>query len=168
MSNIAILGGTFNPFHIGHYEMLSALNDIEEIDKVIILPDKIPPHKACDFLADDADRIKMCNIAAEDFEKATVSTIEFERQGKSYTYDTVKILKKEYPFDKFFFCLGGDMLVYFDKWYKYEELISELSFIAFRRSDTDNKEFDNCIRKFTKKGMKIRVMEAEIPEVSST
>ena len=168
MSNIAILGGTFNPFHIGHYEMLSALNDIEEIDKIIILPDKIPPHKESDFLADDADRIKMCAIAAEDFEKATVSTLEFEREGKSYTYDTVRILKEKYPSDEFFFCLGGDMLIYFDKWYKYEELLKEISFIAFRRSDTDNKVFDDCIKKFTKMGMRVKVIERQISAVSST
>ncbi len=168
MSKTAILGGTFNPFHIGHYEMLSALNDIEEIDKIIILPDKIPPHKACDFLAGDTDRIKMCCLVAEDFKKACVSTLEFEREGKSYTYDTVKILKNKYPSDEFFFCIGGDMLVYFDKWYKYEELIKEISFIAFRRSDTDNKEFDDCIEKFTRMGMKVRVMSQEISAVSST
>lgn len=168
MSRIAILGGTFNPFHIGHYEMLSALNEIEEIDKIIILPDKIPPHKTCDFLADDSDRIKMCSLVAEDFEKATVSTLEFERKGKSYTYDTVKILKEKYPSDEFFFCIGGDMLVYFDKWYKYEELIKEISFIAFRRSDTDNSDFNNCIKKFIEMGMKVKVMENEISAVSST
>ncbi len=168
MSNIAILGGTFNPFHIGHYEMLSALNDMAEIDKIIILPDKIPPHKACDFLADDDDRIEMCSIAAMDFKKAIVSTLEFEREGKSYTYDTVKLLKQKYPLDEFFFCLGGDMLVYFDKWYKYQELIKEISFIAFRRNDTDNDNFDNCIKKFTKMGMTVRVMPQEIAAVSST
>lgn len=168
MSKIAILGGTFNPFHIGHYEMLSALEDIKEIDKIIILPDKIPPHKACDFLADDETRIKMCLIAAENFKKATVSTLEFEREGKSYTYDTVKILKNKYPSDKFFFCIGGDMLIYFDKWYKYEELIKEISFIVFRRSDTDNAQFDKCIEKFTTMGMNVTVMPQKITSVSST
>ena len=168
MSKIAILGGTFNPFHIGHYEMLSALEDIKEIDKIIILPDKIPPHKKCDFLADDDTRIKMCSLVAEDFEKAVVSTLEFEREGKSYTYDTVKVLKQKYPSDEFFFTIGGDMLVTFDKWYKYEELIKEISFITFRRSDTDNTEFDKCIEKFRKMGMKVTVMQQEISAVSST
>ncbi len=164
----AIFGGTFNPFHIGHYEMLKALNNSPNIDKIFVLPDRIPPHKICDFLADDSIRIKMCEIAARDFSKAEVCLIEFEREGKSYSYDTVKLLKQRYPDEKFTFVCGGDMLVFFDKWYKYEELIKEVSFTVFRRTDTDNTEFDRCVTKFSQMGMNITVMDEVIPTASST
>lgn len=168
MGVTALFGGTFNPFHIGHYEMLKALQNDDCVDEIWIMPDKIPPHKVCDFMADDKVRIEMCNIAAKDFLKAKVCLIEFEREGKSYTFDTILNLKKQYPLKDFAFVMGGDMLVYFEKWYKHEELMKMISFITFRRTDTDNFEFDSCVKKFTEKGMKIRVKNENISDISSS
>ena len=168
MGVTALFGGTFNPFHIGHYEMLKALQNDDFVDEIWIMPDKIPPHKVCDFMAEDKVRIEMCNIAAKDFSKAKVCLIEFEREGKSYTFDTISNLKKQYPSKDFAFVMGGDMLVYFEKWYKHEELIKMMSYIAFRRTDTDNFEFDSCVKKFTEKGMKIRVKNENISDISSS
>ena len=76
MALTAIFGGTFNPFHIGHYEMLKVLNSYSSIDEIFLLPDKIPPHKVCDILADDSDRIEMCRIATNDFSKAKLCLLE--------------------------------------------------------------------------------------------
>ena len=168
MALTAIFGGTFNPFHIGHYEMLKALQNDENIEKIFIMPDRIPPHKVCDKMAEDCIRIKMCELAAEDFSKAEVCLIEFEREGKSYSFDTVTELKKRYPDREFTFVCGGDMLVYFDKWYKYEELMQIISFTVFRRSDTDSNEFDLCVKRFSDMGMKITVKNEIISAVSST
>lgn len=168
MSLTAIFGGTFNPFHKGHYEMLKALNKSDEISKILIMPDKLPPHKEVDFLASDDDRFKMCQIVADDFEKAEVCDIEFKREGKSYTYDTVKPLTEMYPDEQLAFVCGGDMLVYFDKWYKYEELMKMLPFIVFGRISTDSDEFSSCIERFKKMGMQIILMDEEVPDISST
>lgn len=168
MGYTAVFGGTFNPLHIGHYEILKALQNEPQIDEIFIMPDRLPPHKKCDFLADDDVRIKMCDIAAKDFSKAKVCLVEFEREGKSYSYDTMKILKAKYPEKSFAFVMGGDMLATFDLWYKYEELLSLVSFIAFKRSDTDNKIFDEKAEQFKKMGMKIKIMEAKIPDVASS
>lgn len=168
MGLTAIFGGTFNPFHIGHYEMLKALQNDENIDEIWIMPDKIPPHKVCDFLANDDDRIEMCRIVAEEFSKANLCLVEFEREGKSYTYDTVLNLKKDYPQKNFVFVCGGDMLVFFNKWYRYEELMKLIGFIVFKRTNTDNDEFLYCVDKFSKMGMEITVKNEIIPDVSST
>lgn len=168
MTFTAIFGGTFNPFHIGHYEMLSALQKDESIKKILVMPDRIPPHKICDFMAEDSVRTEMCRIVCEDFSKAELCLIEFERDGKSYSYDTVIELKAKYPHENFIFVCGGDMLVTFDRWYKYEELMKELPFIAFRRSDVDNKLFDSYVKFLSDKGMEIIVKEEIISAVSST
>lgn len=168
MGYTAIFGGTFNPFHIGHYEMLSALNSDNSIDKILIMPDRIPPHKVCDYMADDDTRIEMCRIIAEDFPKAEVSLIEFERRGRSYSYDTVLELKKRYPEKDFVFVCGGDMLIFFSKWYNYKELMKLIPFIVFRRSDTDINEFNESVKKYTEMGMKITVKDEIISAVSST
>ena len=168
MGITAIFGGTFNPFHIGHYEMLKALQEDENIEEIWIMPDNIPPHKVCDFLAGNSARIEMCKIAAEDFKKAKVCLIEFEREGKSYSYDTVLELKQKFPQRQFAFVCGGDMFISFDKWYRYEELMKLVDFIVFKRSDTDVEVFSECVKRFSKMGMNITVKEEEIPNVSST
>lgn len=168
MGFTAIFGGTFNPFHIGHYEMLKALQNDTDIEEIFVMPDKIPPHKVCDYLADDTERIEMCKIACKDFSKAQLSLIEFQRDGKSYSYDTITTLKSKYKNKDFVFVIGGDMLVYFDKWYKYEEIIKELPFIVFKRSDTNLEYFNESIEKFRAMGMKITVKNEIIPCVSST
>ena len=133
MANIAIFGGTFNPFHIGHYEMLSSLCNLEHIDKVLVMPDKIPPHKDFDNVVDDIHRQNMCALVCDDFSKAELCLIEFEREGKSYTVDTIKLLKEKHPQDNFFVVIGGDMLSTLDTWYNWKELITLTSFIAFKR-----------------------------------
>ncbi len=168
MGLTAIFGGTFNPFHIGHYEMLNVLQNDSNIDEIWIMPDKIPPHKVCDFLANDDDRIEMCKIVAEDFSKASLCLVEFEREGKSYSYDTIVYLKEKYPEKDFAFVVGGDMLVYFEKWYRADELMKLLPFIAFKRTDTDDSEFSSCAKKFSNMGMNITVKEDIIPNVSSS
>ncbi len=168
MGLTAIFGGTFNPFHIGHYEMLKALQNDDGIDEIWVLPDRIPPHKECDMLARDEDRIEMCEIVSSDFSKATVCLIEFEREGKSYTYDTVIELKEKYPEKQFVFVMGGDMLISFDRWYNWQELMKLLPFIAFKRVGTDIDKFNSCIRNLSEMGMQIKVKDELIPDASST
>ncbi len=168
MGITAIFGGTFNPLHIGHYEILKALENEPNVKEIFLMPDKIPPHKICDFMADYETRIEMCRIIAGDFKKVKLCLIEFEREGKSYTYDTVKLLKQKYPDKSFAFVCGGDMLISFDKWYKYEDLAKEISFLAFRRTDTDDTEFDKCVLSLSEIGMNIKVMNEKISSVSST
>lgn len=164
----AIFGGTFNPLHIGHYEILRSLDNDPNIEKILLMPDRLPPHKTSEFLIDDETRIEMCRIVAADFNKCELCLIEFEREGKSYTYDTVKLLQKLNKDTDFAFVCGGDMLVFFDKWYKYEELMKMLPFIVFKRTATDETEFYNCVDRFKKEGMNIILKDDIIPAVSST
>ncbi len=164
--NIAIFGGTFNPFHSGHEKMLSAICNIGYIDKVLVIPDYLPPHKKTDYLASDTDRYNMCKIICEEYEKSEVSDIEIKREGKSYTVDTVKQLKDIYKNADFYFVLGGDMVSILDKWYKWEELLREIKFIAFSRNDDE--EFIKNVDKMKSKGTNIKIVYEEIPDISST
>lgn len=168
MAFTAIFGGTFNPFHIGHYEMLNELQNDGRIEKIFVMPDRLPPHKTCEYLADGEDRIEMCRIAASDFSKAELCLIEFEREGRSYSYDTVIRLKQIYPDKRFTFVCGGDMIVTLDKWYNYRELIKEIPFVAFKRSDTDEELFEQSVERFRQEGADITVFDRQITAVSST
>jgi len=164
----AIFGGTFNPLHNGHYEILKALNNDDRFERILLMPDRIPPHKSADALIDDDVRIKMCEIVAGEFSKCELFLFEFQREGRSYTYDTITLLKEKYPQTDFAFVCGGDMLVSFDKWWNYEKLMKMLPFIVFSRTDTDESCFIDSIDKFRRMGMEIIVMEQKIPAVSST
>ena len=166
MANIAIFGGTFNPFHIGHYEMLNSISNLSFIDKVFVMPDKIPPHKLMDTDIDDIHRQNMCEIACEDFINAQLCLIEFEREGKSYTVDTIKLLAQKYPNDKFYITIGGDMLSTLDTWYNWQELIKLASFIAFKREGL--LDFDNAYNRLTSFGADIFVVNDTITDISST
>lgn len=166
MANIAIFGGTFNPFHIGHYEMLSSICNLEHIDKVLVMPDKIPPHKDFDNVVDDIHRQNMCALVCDDFSKAELCLIEFEREGKSYTVDTIKLLKENHPQDNFFVAIGGDMLSTLDTWYNWKELITLTSFIAFKREGLD--DFDSAFKRIKHCGADIIVIENKITNISST
>jgi cytidyltransferase-like protein len=95
MKNIAVFGGTFNPVHIGHIEMAKAVSNLDFIDELLIIPDKIPPHKNPEFLASDEHRIAMCKLAFSGINKAKIDTREIYRGGKSYTFDTLCELKIE-------------------------------------------------------------------------
>ena len=166
MANIAIFGGTFNPFHIGHYEMLGCVCNLDFIDKVLVMPDKTPPHKNFDAVVDDIHRQNMCAIVCDDFNKAELCLIEFEREGKSYTIDTIKLLKGKYPNDNFYVVIGGDMLSTLDTWYNWQELISLADFIAFKRDGLS--DFDNSYKRLTDYGADITVISDRITNISST
>lgn len=166
MGITALFGGTFNPFHIGHYEMLSMLCGRAEIDEVWLIPDRIPPHKSCDYLASEGDRLEMCRLAAEDFEKARVSDFELQREGLSYTFDTVTLLKKRYPEKSFALCCGGDMAVTLESWHRGPELIHTVPFYAFCRAGEAG--FSEAVARLRAHGADITVIEGNITDISST
>ncbi|MCQ2454859.1 MAG: nicotinate (nicotinamide) nucleotide adenylyltransferase [Clostridia bacterium] len=164
--NIILFGGTFNPFHNGHYLMLKTICKMEKTDKVLVIPDHIPPHKTTDYLASDQDRINMCKAVCDEFSKAEVSDIEIIRKGKSYTVDTVNELKKTYIHDDFYFVCGADMISILDKWYNWQELIGKVTFLAFSRND--NGKFIEDVNRMKKLGAKIEIISTPIPDISST
>lgn len=132
---IGIFGGTFNPPHKGHTRMIEKMTEELELDKVLIIPNKIPTHKRCDDLADNRDRIAMCKIAFKN-PKYEISTMEMDRDTDSYTIYTIKELRKKYPNDQLYLIIGSDMFLIFHKWYKHKEILDECTIcVASRDSD---------------------------------
>ncbi len=168
MKNIAVFGGTFNPVHIGHIEMAKAVSNIDFIDELLIIPNKIPPHKSPEFLASDEHRITMCRLAFSGINKAKIDTREIYRGGKSYTFDTLCELKKEMPKSNIFLVCGGDMVMSLNTWYRFSDLVSLCEFIVFSRKGIDNNDFLNKINELTELGAKITVINENITDISST
>jgi nicotinate-nucleotide adenylyltransferase len=130
---IGILGGTFDPPHNGHLLIASEALTQLRLDEIWFMPNKIPPHKQDNDISSIQDRVNMIQLAISDHPNFKLETIELEREGPSYTYDTIKILKKRHPNAEFFFIIGGDMVEYLPKWYKIDDLLTMVTFVGVRR-----------------------------------
>ena len=133
MKKIGILGGTFNPVHIEHKRLaLSAIDELK-LDKLIVMPTFISPHKSL-VPAPSVDRINMLKIAFADCSKVEVSDYEIIKQGTSYTYLTVEHFKGLEPCQLYFIC-GGDMLENFKFWKFPERVLDSCTLACFERED---------------------------------
>lgn len=168
MKNTVIFGGTFNPPHLGHIEIINNVLNMPSTDSVIVIPTAVPPHKVCSFLACDADRLEMCKIATEHLSRVSVSDMELIRGGKSYTYETLKKIKAENPDLQLAFVCGGDMIVTFKEWFRYKDILKLAQIIAVHRAGTDDSEFDNAVKDLLNAGGIISVLDGEIADISST
>lgn len=134
MQRIGILGGTFNPIHIGHLVIAQMAYEKLKLDKVIFIPSNIPPHKDPRNVAEAEYRFSMVKKAIYGNPFFEVSDIELNREGKSYSIDTIKILRKQYPKNtKFYFLIGGDNIVSLDTWKSIDELLNFVIFIGISR-----------------------------------
>ena len=114
---IAIYGGSFNPPHLGHLEAAKTVCAELAPDKLLIIPDNIPPHKAMDPGSPTAEeRLALCRIAFRSIPGAEISDLEIRRHGKSSTAHTVRELRGRYPDDVLFLVVGSDMLLSFEEW----------------------------------------------------
>jgi nicotinate-nucleotide adenylyltransferase len=157
MRKVGIIGGTFDPPHFGH---LLIANDVLQklgLDEVWFMPNRIPPHKQRDSLTPTEVRVELIQAAIETNPSFRLEYIELEREGPSYTYDTMLLLKDKHPDKSFYFIIGADMVEYLPKWYKIEELLNVVTFVGVKRPGYT----------FT---TKYPVIEVETPqfEVSST
>lgn len=139
--NIAIFGGAFNPVHNGHVHLVSELSrvnsTIDTFDRIIIIPTANPPHKSSSGLLSGEHRVNMLRLAFADFDNVEISTIEFESEEKSYTYHTLKKLKKIYPNDDLTLLIGSDQLFNFNKWYRYDDIMHLANVQAITREKSE-------------------------------
>ena len=129
---IGIYGGAFNPIHKGHVKLAEEVKTKANLDKIIIMPSGVSPHKSSNSLIESTHRLEMCNLAFEG-EDYIISDLEIKREGKSYTVDTVTELKKIYPDDELYLIMGSDMLLSFHRWYRYEDILSMVTICATTR-----------------------------------
>ncbi len=168
MKNTVIFGGTFNPIHLGHIEIINNVLALSSTQNVIVMPTAVPPHKVSSDLACDADRFEMCKLATEHIEGVEVSDLELIRGGKSYTYETLKRIKSDNTDIKLSFVCGGDMIVTFKEWYRFQDILKLAEIIAVRRVGVDNVEFDNAVSELVTLGGVVNVLKGEITDISST
>jgi nicotinate-nucleotide adenylyltransferase len=133
LKRIGILGGTFNPPHIGHLIIANEIKYALDLDEVRLIPTASPPHKAADKDVTAHQRLHMVELAVEGAEGLAVSSIEVEKGGVSYSFDTISALKEREPGADFYFIIGADMVDLLPTWHKIDELVQLVTFIGVNR-----------------------------------
>lgn len=130
---IGLLGGNFNPVHNAHLVVADQVRQQLGLDEVLLMPEYEPPHVDKKETIDEKHRLKMLELAIEGVEGLGIETIELERKGISYTYDTMKLLTEKNPDVDYYFIIGADMVDYLPKWYRIDDLIKMVQFIGVQR-----------------------------------
>lgn len=130
---IGILGGTFNPIHIGHLILAEEAREKLLLDRVIFVPTYLAPHKDNSDVTTAQDRYRMIKLAIKTNKHFTVSDIEIKRGGRSYTSDTLKEFRKIFLREELYFIIGSDLLKYLDEWKDLDQILALVKFIVATR-----------------------------------
>jgi len=139
-SRIGILGGTFNPVHIGHLILAQDALEAFDLTKVLFVPCNLPPHKAAVQLVPASHRAAMLENAIEDNPDFEICDIEIRMGGTNYSIDTVRHLRKIYPQHELIFIIGSDSLMELHQWKEVDELLRLCRFATFIRPGFDLKK----------------------------
>lgn len=134
MKRIGILGGTFDPPHIGHLVIADDVYHALNLDEIWFIPSQVPPHKQAARVS-AAERLSMIEAAIQDTSYFKVNPIELERSGKSYTIDTIDVLKAMHPDITFYFIIGADMVEYLSHWHQIDQLVKSVQFVGVKRPE---------------------------------
>jgi nicotinate-nucleotide adenylyltransferase len=133
---IGILGGTFNPPHLGHLVCAQEAYLQLALDSVTIIPAAIPPHKPVEHEPGAHHRLELCRLAVVDDERFEVSDIELRRDGPSYTVDTLQVLTSSAPNTEHFLIVGGDIAVGLPQWREPERVLELATLAVAKRRGT--------------------------------
>ena len=171
--NIGIYGGTFDPPHWGHITAARAAMEQLGLDKLVLIPDRVPPHKALpEVSASPEQRLEMAALAtAELGKRAEVSDRELRRSGPSYTSDTLAALRREHPEDTLWLLMGSDMFLSLQTWHAPEEIMALARIAPFSREAEDESAAFAAQQSRLERayGAQIRIVQnPEVRELSST
>ncbi len=133
MERIGILGGTFDPPHIGHLILAQHALDAIGLSQLLFVPAANPPHKQQEFKTPVEHRLAMLDCATEDNPHFAISRVDVDRPGPHYSVDMVRLLQEKHPQAEFFFVMGGDSLRDLPKWHQPQELIRLCKIAVMRR-----------------------------------
>lgn len=172
---IGIFGGTFNPPHLGHLTAARTAVDVLGLDKLLIIPAAIPPHKELpESTPAPEHRLAMAAKLADALllpDVVEVSTLELNREGKSYTSDTLAALRAQYPGAQLWLLMGTDMFLTLHQWHEPERILALAGVCAFGRTEADGAAVFAPQREYLSKTYGARMTTISIPglvDVSST
>ena len=142
MERIGIYGGTYNPPHIGHLRAAEYAIEALALDRLLLIPTGVSPHKEMAAGASTADRLHMLELSAKGIERAEVSDIEIRREGRSYTVDTLRAIQAEHPESELFLLMGTDMFTSFLTWREPETIMKLATLAVFCRGEKGANHLD--------------------------
>ena len=170
MQTIGIYGGTYNPPHVGHMRAAAHAISALELDRLLLIPNGIPPHKKTAVESPEGHhRLKMLELSSRGMEKAQVSDLELRRQGKSYTVDTIRALHQMYPEDRLILLMGTDMFLSFLTWYQPDEIMSMAELAVFYRGEKGEQEaIARQKLEMERLGARVHLISNPVTAISST
>ena len=165
---IGILGGTFNPIHVGHLLMAQDALEQMRLERVIFIPSATPPHKMVDKLASARDRLQMIKFGIRGNNRFEVDDIEIIRGGKSYSVDTLIQLKRRYPQADFLFIIGADSLRELHLWREVKRLVTLCTFVTVPRPGFEAKPvIDPRLDRATRRRLRQHVLRGHACDIAS-
>ncbi len=170
MGTIGIYGGTFNPPHLGHIRAAKAAVEVLGLDRLLVIPDRIAPHKELPENSATAERrLQMLELALAGESRITVSDLELRREGKSYTYETVEQLHQMYPDDQLILLMGTDMFLTFHQWRYPERILKDTQLgVFYRGTPGECADIDRRKQEMEALGHTVHLIENQVVDISST
>jgi nicotinate-nucleotide adenylyltransferase len=142
---LGILGGTFNPPHLGHLVCAQEAYLQLGLERVLLIPARIPPHKPVDEEPGPEHRLELCRVAVGDDSRFQVSDLEIERSGPSFTVDTLEELHSHAPDNELFLIVGGDVAAGLPRWREPERVLSLSTLAVAKRRGTARAAIDDAL-----------------------
>lgn len=164
---LLLYGGTFDPPHKGHIHLLEQAIRTVQPDKVVVMPAGIPPHKAASATPGSL-RLEMCRCFLGCHPNLTVSSWEMEQQGKSYTVETLRMLREKYPDAQLYLSVGSDMLTSFTHWKQWQQILQMAVLVVQSRTPGDRQQLAGAAQELQQQGGQVLFTDAPALEVSSS
>lgn len=166
---VGIMGGTFDPIHYGHLLLAQAAIEAEHLDEVLFIPSGTPWLKDSSQVLNKKTRVSMTGIAIEDNPKFALSTIEIDREGNSYSYETLEILREKNPATCYYFILGADSLMEIEKWKHPDRLMKSCTLLTAVRDDCNMAALEKQISYLKDKyDASVEILPTKRIDISST
>lgn len=166
---VGIIGGTFNPIHIGHLILAEHAQCEYNLDEILFIPTGISHFKDPSIVLDKKKRIAMTGGAIEDNPRFALSTIETERPGNSYTYETLEELKAANPDTEYYLIVGADSLFQMEKWMKPEVIMKDAIILVSVRKGQSRRELEEKANELMEKyNSEIKILQCPYIDISST
>lgn len=171
VGKLGVLGGTFDPIHLGHVAAAEAAQRALGLDEIALIPSRIPPHRSTQTTASAADRFAMAELAAEGRAGWSASFLEIKREGPSYTYDTLIELRASKR-SQIFFITGADAFAEIATWSRYPAVLDLANFVVVSRPgitlDSLRERVPSAFDRSSTAQTRVILVEAHTPDVSST
>ena len=169
MKRIGIMGGTFNPIHLGHLIIAEAAYEAYNLDEVLFVPSGVSYMKDQSEILDAKKRVHMTGLAIEDNPHFALSTIEIDRDGNSYSYETLETLRKQNPNTEYFFLVGSDTLFALETWKHPEILLPSCTILVAVRDGVPMEKMQEHAKYLEEKfGGSIKLLTTPNIEISAT